>query len=216
MRKITPFILLSFLVFLSACNPSGRQEPRDDTGVVADVFPAFTQKTASNFVHLALRCVQTEYPNKLSHVMNGPEEVLPPETLHPVFFGCFDWHSCVHGHWMLVRVLKMFSDLPEADSVRGVLRDHFTPEKIAAERNVKLDAYLMVLYCLLEDLVLLRNGRDGIRNADIREKLTPLAQAVSFEWLERAVKRTDELMRLVRRNIQKSIALDALVLELRG
>jgi DNA polymerase-3 subunit delta' len=89
-------------------------------------------------------------------------------------------------------------------------------EKIAAERNVKLDAYLMVLYCLLEDLVLLRNGRDGIRNADIREKLTPLAQAVSFEWLERAVKRTDELMRLVRRNIQKSIALDALVLELRG
>jgi len=133
MRKITPFILLSFLVFLSACNPSGRQEPRDDTGVVADVFPAFTQKTASNFVHLALRCVQTEYPNKLSHVMNGPEEVLPPETLHPVFFGCFDWHSCVHGHWMLVKVLRTFPDLPQGDSIRQILNDHFTQEKVAVE-----------------------------------------------------------------------------------
>ncbi len=98
-----------------------------------NVFPAFSEEAASNFVHLALRCVQTEYPNKLSHVMNGPSEVLPPETLHPVFFGCFDWHSCVHGHWMLVKVLRTFPDLPEADSIRRVLRSHFTTEKVAAE-----------------------------------------------------------------------------------
>ena len=133
MRKIASFILLFSLVLLFACNPAGRQEQRDDTGAAADDFPAFTQKAASNFVYLALRCVQTEYPNKLSHVMNGPEEVLPPKKLHPVFFGCFDWHSCVHGHWMLVKVLKTFPDLPQGDSIRQILNDHFTQEKVAVE-----------------------------------------------------------------------------------
>jgi len=88
-------------------------------------------------------------------------------------------------------------------------------EKIAYERTEKLDSYLIVLYGLLEDLVLLQAGQDQIRNADVRNELVPLAGQVPFEWLRAAVRRVDEIMRLLRRNIQKSIALDAMVLELR-
>ncbi len=88
-------------------------------------------------------------------------------------------------------------------------------EKLAAERTTKLDAYLLVLYSLLDDLVQMQNGFDQIRNVDVRDRLAPLAEAVRFPWLREAVRHSDELIRLVRRNIQKSIALDAMVLELR-
>jgi DNA polymerase-3 subunit delta' len=88
-------------------------------------------------------------------------------------------------------------------------------ETLAAERTDKLDVYLMVLYSLLEDVLVLREGQEHIRNIDVRDRLAPLAEKVSFEWLRSAVKRVDSVMHLLRRNIQKSIALDALVLELR-
>jgi len=88
-------------------------------------------------------------------------------------------------------------------------------EKLAADRSTKLEVYLVMLYGLLEDMVHIRNGQDRIRNADVRDKLTPLAEAVGFEWQREAVRKVDELVRMARRSIQKSIALDALVLELR-
>src|SRR5205807_2152423 len=89
-------------------------------------------------------------------------------------------------------------------------------DSIGARRSEKLDSYLEVLYVLIDDLVRLGNGVTAIRNEDIRRELQPLAERVSFDWLRRAVKKTDELIELVRRNIQKSIALDALVVELRS
>jgi len=90
-----------------------------------------------------------------------------------------------------------------------------TSEKIALARTEKLEPYLKVLYVLLEDLLHLREGIDEIRNADIRAELEALAAAVSFRWLREAMRKTDELMDLLRRNIQKNIALDAAVLQLR-
>lgn len=89
-------------------------------------------------------------------------------------------------------------------------------DSIAARRTEKLDSYLDVLYVLLGDVVRLSNGVSTIRNADIREDLEALARRVSFDWLRSAVVKVDGLMELVRRNIQKSIALDALVVELRS
>ncbi|MGZ6142478.1 MAG: DUF2891 domain-containing protein [Myxococcales bacterium] len=89
--------------------------------------------TASRFALLALACVRQEYPNKLDHVMNGPQEVLSPRTLHPAFYGCYDWHSCVHGYWMLARLLKTYPELPEAKKIRAALDEALTPEKIAVE-----------------------------------------------------------------------------------
>lgn len=88
---------------------------------------------ASHFAKLALRCVRQEYPNKLDHVMYGAGEVQSPKALHPAFYGCFDWHSSVHGHWMLVKLLREFPQMPEAGEIRAVLEENLAPERIAAE-----------------------------------------------------------------------------------
>ena len=92
-----------------------------------------TREVASGFVRLALNCVQKEYPNKTGHVMNDASEVLTPSEMHPAFYGCFDWHSSVHGHWMLVRILKLFPDLPEADEIRNSLNANLSKENILKE-----------------------------------------------------------------------------------
>jgi hypothetical protein len=102
-------------------------------GAAEDEEFTFTAVQASRLAQLPLESLQREFPNKLEHVMSGPEEVLSPKELHPVFYGSYDWHSSVHGHWMLVRILKLFGDLREAQQIRAILDDHFTPEKVAAE-----------------------------------------------------------------------------------
>jgi hypothetical protein len=88
---------------------------------------------ASHFARLALKCARQEYPNKLDHVMNGAHEVLSPRALHPAFFGCYDWHSTVHGHWMLARLLRQFPQLPEAAEIQALLDEHLAPQPISVE-----------------------------------------------------------------------------------
>ncbi len=95
--------------------------------------PALTRTEASHFAGLALRCIRREYPNKPDHVMNSASEVLGPKVLHPAFYGCFDWHSSVHGHWMLARLLHRFPDLPEAGEIRSVLNENLSAGNIRAE-----------------------------------------------------------------------------------
>ncbi len=92
-----------------------------------------TQDQASAFVRLALGHVTREYPNKLDHVLARPEDARTPRDLHPVFYGSFDWHSCVHGWWMLAHLLRRFPDMPEAASITGLFDQHLTPGNIAAE-----------------------------------------------------------------------------------
>src|SRR5881275_2662752 len=89
----------------------------------------------SAFARLALKNIRQEYPNKPEHVVNGPADVRPPRALHPAFYGSYDWHSCVHGHWMLARLLRRFPDLPEAAEVRAVLARHLTAENLRAEAD---------------------------------------------------------------------------------
>jgi len=89
-------------------------------------------------------------------------------------------------------------------------------ETMARSKSEKLELYLKVLYMLLRDLLVLREGGGDVRNVDIRLQLEPLARKVSFVWIRTAVKKVDELAELLRRNIQKTIALDALILELRA
>ena len=73
-----------------------------------------TPKLASIFARLALSHVEREYPNKLDHVLRGPADLRSPSDLHPIFYGSFDWHSCVHGYWLLATLLRIVPDLPEA------------------------------------------------------------------------------------------------------
>jgi Protein of unknown function (DUF2891) len=106
--------------------------PQNDAG---DPRPALTVERASAFARLALKGLDKEYPNKPEHVMGGPSDVVGPKALHPAFFGCYDWHSSVHGHWMLVRLLRLFPDLPERNEIRAILAAHFTAGNLKAESD---------------------------------------------------------------------------------
>ncbi|MDZ4375926.1 MAG: DUF2891 family protein [Phenylobacterium sp.] len=92
-----------------------------------------TPEIASRFARIALGHVAREYPNKLDHVLDGPGDVRGPRDLHPIFFGSFDWHSCVHGYWTLATVLRLHPAIPEAADIRALFCDAFTAENVAAE-----------------------------------------------------------------------------------
>lgn len=92
-----------------------------------------TPELASSFARIALGHVAREYPNKLDHVLAGPDDVRGPRDLHPIFFGSFDWHSCVHGYWLLASLLRLEPGIPEAPAIRALFDEAFTTAKVAAE-----------------------------------------------------------------------------------
>ncbi len=94
----------------------------------------FSENEAVSFSEMALKCIERQYPNKLSHVMNSENEVLSPKDLHPAFYGCFDWHSSVHGHWMLIRLLKLFPEIKNGERIRKAVNRNLT------ELNIKKEA----------------------------------------------------------------------------
>jgi Protein of unknown function (DUF2891) len=89
--------------------------------------------TASRMASIALGHVAKEYPHKLDHVLLADEDALPPRVLHPIFYGSFDWHSCVHGWWTLLTLRRLFPGIAEADAIGALADESFTPEKVAAE-----------------------------------------------------------------------------------
>ncbi|MCK5004108.1 MAG: DUF2891 domain-containing protein [Candidatus Aminicenantes bacterium] len=95
--------------------------------------PEFSEELALKFAEMALNCIEKEYPNKPSHVFNDEKDLKLPREQHPAFYGCFDWHSSVHGHWMLVRVLKIYPEIGIRGKIIAALKRNITPEKIAAE-----------------------------------------------------------------------------------
>src|SRR3982074_1914999 len=93
----------------------------------------FDARAAERFANLALACVHKEYPNKISHNLNSDQDVAPPRALTPAFYGCYDWHSSVHGHWLLARLARTFPDASFASAARAALRESLSAENIAAE-----------------------------------------------------------------------------------
>ncbi|HTU16991.1 MAG TPA: DUF2891 domain-containing protein [Gemmataceae bacterium] len=96
---------------------------------------AMKPKQASQFAKLALKGIQKEYPNKPGDVLNNERDVKATRAVHPTFYGSFDWHSAVHGHWMLVRLLRLFPDLLEKQAMRDVLAAHLTAKNLQAEAD---------------------------------------------------------------------------------
>lgn len=95
---------------------------------------SLTPEVASHLAELPLHCIQQEYPNKTAHTIEGEADArLTPRQLHPSFYGCFDWHSSVHGHWMLVRLLKSVKGLAKEQEIRKVLAASFDPRALAGE-----------------------------------------------------------------------------------
>lgn len=111
--------LTTLMLILSAANVSVAQEQ--------------SAPAVSRFAELALDCVHQEYPNKIAHVMTSDQDVGPPRVLTPVFYGCFDWHSSVHGHWLLVRLLRLYPDAEFATRAETALNISFMAEKVEQE-----------------------------------------------------------------------------------
>jgi Protein of unknown function (DUF2891) len=104
------------------------------SATLAAVPPApLDEAVAGRFAELVLACVHREYPNKISHVLGGDADARPPRALTPAFYGCYDWHSSVHGHWLLARLVRLFPGAPFAARARAALARSLTPENVAGE-----------------------------------------------------------------------------------
>jgi hypothetical protein len=99
----------------------------DDTGIDAE--------SVANFAGLALQCIHQEYPNKIGHVMQSDEDVAPPRDLTPAFYGCFDWHSSVHGHWLLARLARFYPEAGFAAAAKEGLAQSLTAEKLQGDAD---------------------------------------------------------------------------------
>jgi hypothetical protein len=92
-----------------------------------------TQAAAEKFAALALAHVEREFPHKMDHVMTGAADIIGPRAAHPIFYGSFDWHSCVHGYWLLARLRRHYPDFAHAARIDALFAANFTAEKVAAE-----------------------------------------------------------------------------------
>jgi hypothetical protein len=126
---------LLLTAFFSLCLITAKTQQQAHYTISADSTRIqLTPEGAAHLASLPLKCIYQEYPNKTGHTANGDsDQVLTPKQLHPAFYGCFDWHSCVHGYWMLARLLKQFPGLPQKADIEKVFNENITPEKIAAE-----------------------------------------------------------------------------------
>jgi hypothetical protein len=202
------FGLLLATAPLSAC---GLNHQRPDTGNERPAHLKLDPDAASRFAQIALKGIQREYPNKLGHVMNSAEEVKNPSALHPAFYGSFDWHSSVHSHWMLVRLLKRFPKLPEAEQIRQVLGRHLSAENIATEvaylhaPNRKSFERTYGWAWLLKLAAELQDWDDPDSRAWARN-LAPLASALTERYLDFLPRQTYPIRRGVHPNTAFGIA----------
>lgn len=181
---------------LAACSPDAERNVKSDQ--VEDVEmvqspAARPDHVEDRFALLALSCVHKEYPNKISHVMASDSDAKPPRELTPAFYGCFDWHSSVHGHWLLARILKTDPASPMKDAIVSALNRSLTPDNIDGELTYYLQegraaferpyglAWFLQLVAELEEA-------DDVRFHAWRNALRPLETAVvekTRSWLDK-------------------------------
>jgi hypothetical protein len=179
--RIVAHVLFLSIALLS-CQPDSFGQTADSSNLT------ITQPQASHFAALALKCVQKEYPNKLDHTINDGDDVRSPKAMHPAFYGCFDWHSTVHGHWMLVHLLKAFPGMPEAKEVRRALNANLSEKNIAGEVAYLKQAnrasfertYGWAWLLKLAEELRGWNDEDGMRWS---RNLQPLADALAEKYL---------------------------------
>lgn len=136
-------VIVFFSILILACNtsePSSEKTVKEPTAIASDTIKVvvekplgLTKKQAISLLELPLTCINTEYPNKLGQTIGGKEDIGEPSVLHPAFYGCFDWHSSVHGHWSLVKLLKSFPDIENAADIKTKLLANISKKNIEAE-----------------------------------------------------------------------------------
>ena len=127
-RAASPAEVLLTVVLLSIGWATGIAAPASGDGTVA-----LDASAAARFAGLALKCLHAEYPNHISHTLDSDADARPPQALNPAFYGCYDWHSDVHGHWLLVRLVRLFPDAPFAPAARRELARSLRADNIAGE-----------------------------------------------------------------------------------
>ncbi len=204
-------ILAPFVLALGACNFSDEDKQAEPAANRPSSLPTPAAESdggamqgdqqAQRFARLALDCVNKQYPNKISHVLNGPEDIQSPQQLHPAFFGCYDWHSSVHGHWLLARLWGQDAlGGMEGDAIAALERS-LTAPNIAAEAKYMMGAdrgsferpygmaWFLQLYMELGEIAA-RGGDKGARAAKLVENLKPLESVILNalkNWLPKLV-----------------------------
>lgn len=154
-----------------------------------------TPEQASLFAKLALKGIRQEYPNKPEHVLNDANDLKSPKALHPAFYGCYDWHSSVHGHWMLARLLRLFPDLPEAKPIRAALNEHLTAKNLQVEADYFLQPNRKSFERMYGWAWLLKLAEElhGWNDADAKnwsKNLQPLVDIITTRYVEFLPKQT--------------------------
>lgn len=141
-------LLALILIFIFGCKGEDRlkaeenlgtdNDTLDEPGISLDILSnsemvELNLEEANKLVELPLACINTQYPNKPGQTLSGEKDLQSPKELHPAFYGCFDWHSSVHGHWSLVRLLKKFPKLDKSDQIKEKLEESLSKENIAGE-----------------------------------------------------------------------------------
>jgi hypothetical protein len=120
----------AFLLCMTLAARSAGANPSTDSSLPA---PAIDAGAAGRFAALALKCLHQEFPNHVSHTLSSDADVRPPRELTPAFYGCYDWHSDVHAHWLLVRLVRLFPNAEFAQDARAAIDASLTPQHIAGE-----------------------------------------------------------------------------------
>ncbi|WP_273275475.1 DUF2891 domain-containing protein [Maribacter polysiphoniae] len=122
--------MLFLLLLMFGCKEGADQQ---NTTTKEAIRPELNLSEANRLASLPFGCMQTEYPNRLGQTLQDSSHLRNPKSLHPAFYGCYDWHSSVHGHWSLVSLLKQFPNINEAAAIRTKLTENLSKENIASE-----------------------------------------------------------------------------------
>lgn len=131
MKKILFISVLAILTF--ACKKTSEKTPVKNINDIVYSKPELNKKSADYLYHFAFDCIDQEYPNKLGQVLGNASYLKEPSELHPAFYGCFDWHSSVHGHWTLLNIINKLSDFDKKEAVLAKLQSTITKENILKE-----------------------------------------------------------------------------------
>ncbi len=173
--KLVLFLTLTFFILTTKSQVSGTLD--------------FNEKKAEYLYHFAYECIDQEYPNKLNGVLGDDSYLAPPRDLHPAFYGCFDWHSSVHGHWTLVTILREFPDFKYRDEILTKLKKNITSENIQKEIEYFNDknnkdyerTYGWAWLIKLDEALLEWNSPDA---QILHKNLTPLVELLSTKFVE--------------------------------
>lgn len=186
MLRIHTLLIIIALISIS-CNNSSTETAINNNKSVKE--PILNINEAHRLAQLPIACVGKEYPNKLNQTIAGNEDLRSPSDLHPAFFGCFDWHSSVHGHWSLVKLIKIFPDLEDKDLIISTLSERITDESINKEieyfmqehnRNFERTYGWAWLLKLAEEL----HTWDDPVARKLETSLSPLAELIALKYIE--------------------------------